>query len=123
MKIYRLASLVRRVCHLWPASLIRHMCHLSLSLLFLIAILLVQMMTVRMTILLHLLKLFLILHRFQDGFPLLGMQQVILQVTLLIDDVHIVSSKELLPYSLKFQKKLIQKPLKKPLVIQIGMKL
>ena len=25
-------SLVRRVCHLWPASMIRHMCHLSISL-------------------------------------------------------------------------------------------
>ena len=34
MKICRLASLVRRVCHLWPASLIRHMCHLSLSSIF-----------------------------------------------------------------------------------------
>ena len=32
MKIYRPVSLVRRVCHLWPASLFRHMCHLSLSL-------------------------------------------------------------------------------------------
>ena len=34
MKIYRPASLVRRVCHLWPATLTRHMCHLSLSSIF-----------------------------------------------------------------------------------------
>ena len=32
MKIYQSASLVWRLCQLWPASLIRHMCHLSLSL-------------------------------------------------------------------------------------------
>ena len=70
MKIYRPASLfwwvcrlwpvilIRHMCHLWPTSLIWHMCHLSLSLLFLIAFLLVQMMTMRMTILFHLLKNF-----------------------------------------------------------------
>ena len=81
------------------------------------------MMTARMTILLQLVKLFLILHCFQDGSALLGMQQVLLQVTLPIDDVHVLSSKEPLPYWLKFQKNLIQKPLKKPPVILIGMKL
>ena len=123
MKIYQPASLVRRVCHLWPASLIRHKFHLSLSLLFLIAFLLVQMMTTRMKILLHLLKLFLLLPSFQDGSALLGMQQVLLQVTLLIENVHVLSSKELLPYWLKFQKILIQKPLKKPPIIQLWMKL
>ena len=78
MKIYWPASLIRRVCHLWPASLIQHMYHLSLSLLFLIAFLLARMMTVRMTILVHLLKLFLTLLNFQDGSALLGMQQVLL---------------------------------------------
>ena len=58
MKIYRLVSLVRRVCHLWPASLIRHnMCHLSLYLIFFIAFLLVQMMTTRIKICLHLLNI------------------------------------------------------------------
>ena len=123
MKIYRHASLVRQVCHLWLVSLIRHMCHLSLSLLFLIAFLLVQMMTARMTILLHLLKIFLQLHNFQDGSALLGMQQVLLQVTLQIDVVPVLSLKEPLPYWLKFQKILIQTPLKKLQVIQIGMKL
>ena len=81
------------------------------------------MMTARITILLHLLKLFLLLHSFQDGCALLGMQQVLLQVTLQIDDVHILSSKEPLPYWLKFQKILIKTPLKKLKVIQIGMKL
>ena len=96
---------------------------LSLSLPFLISFLLVQMMTARMTILLHLLKLFLLLRRFQDGSTLLGMQQVLLQVTLSIDDVHIPSLKELLPHWLEFQKNLIQKPLKKPPIIQIGMKI
>ena len=54
---------------------------------------------------------------------LLGMQQVLLQVTLPIDDVHVLILKEFLPYWLKFQKNLIQKPLKKPPVIQIEMKL
>ena len=81
------------------------------------------MMTTRMKILLHLLKLFLLLHCFQDGSALLGMQQVLLQVTLQIDNVHVLSSKEPLPYWLKFQKILIQTPLKKLPVIQIGMKL
>ena len=81
------------------------------------------MMTVRMKILLHLLKLFLLLHSFQDGSALLEMQQVLLQVTLLIADVHVLSSKESLPYWLKFQKILIQKPLNKPSVIQIEMQL
>ena len=123
MKIYRPASLVWRVCHLWPASMIQHMCHLSLSLLFFIAFLLVQMMKAKMTILLQLVKLFLILHRFQDGSALLGMQQVLLQVTLQIDNVHVLSSKEPLPYWLKLQKILIQTPLKKLPVIQIRMTL
>ena len=90
---------------------------LSLSLLFLIAFLLVQMMTTRMEIHLQLVILFLMLHRFQDGSALLGMQQVLLQVTLPIDNVHVLSSKEPLPYWLKFQKNLIQTPLKKHPVI------
>ena len=55
-------------------------------------------MIAKMTILPHLLGILLQLLSFQNGSALLGMQQVLLQVTLSIDDVHVLSSKELLPY-------------------------
>ena len=121
-EIHQTMSLFQWVCHLWPASLIRHMCF-SLSLLFLKTFLLVQMMTARMTILLHLLKILLQLHSFPNESALLEMHQVLLQVTLQINVVHVLSSTKPLPYWLKFQKILIQTPLKKLQVIQIGMQL
>ena len=61
------------------------------------------MMTARMTILPHLLRILLQLLHFQNGSVLLGMQQVILPVILQINDVHVLSLKEPPLYWLKLQ--------------------
>ena len=79
-------------------------------------------MKVRMTILHHLLRIFLqllqLLH-FQNGSKLPEMQQVILPVILQISVVHVLSSKEPLLYWLKSQQIMILTPLQKLQAIQI----
>ena len=109
MKIYWSTSLVRRVCHLWPASVIRHMCHLWPA------------SVIRHMCHLSLSSIFNSIPSSSDDDsedenhppplevipftpPLprwvrsTQMQQVLLQVTLQINDVHVLSLKEPLPY-------------------------
>ena len=106
----------------WPTSLVWQMYHLSLSLI-LMKIFLLQTMTTRMKILPHLLRMLLHLLNFQNGFVLLGMQHVLLQVILQINDIHVLNSIELLLYWLKIQRIMILTPLQKLQAIQIGTQL
>jgi hypothetical protein len=121
MKISWPASLIRRLCLLQPASHLQRLC----LILFLFCLLL-QMMTVRMKIHLHLLTFLLMnplnvnkhqFHRFLDGSVQHEKQLVMLSVILQISVEHTHSSSEPLLYWLKFQRLMIQRHLQKLQVI------